>query len=637
MIGTKRAHPRRFQLILIKPSHYDADGYVVQWFRSTMPSNSLAAVYALACGAADRGILGADLPIDVTPMDETNTRVKPKDIARRIADNGGLGLVGIVGAQSNEFPRAVDIARPLRAAGVQVMIGGFHVSGCLAMLKETPSDIKEAQDLGVSIYAGEAEEGLDEVILDAARGELKPLYDHMKHLPDIGEIASPPFLPVDFVQRTIGNVTSFDAGRGCPFQCSFCTIINVQGRKSRYRSPDSVEQILRMNYQQGINRFFITDDNFARNKDWEAIFDRIIKLREEDGLDIRFCIQVDTLCHKIENFIDKSKRAGVTRVFIGLENINPANLIAAKKRQNKITEYRKMLLEWKRVGIITYAGYILGFENDTPESIRHDLEIIKKELPVDMLEFFILTPLPGSEDHKVLHEKGVWMDPDMNKYDVEHVVTAHPKMTEAEWKQAYQTAWGIYYTDEHFETIIRRAHVCGINLRSLMPVLFWFSSAVPIEGVHPLQWGIFRIKYRHDRRAGLPLESPFVFYSQYAADIARKVLLAAKRWRHLKRIVRKVEADPRTKLYKDEALTPVIDEDSEHMELYTQNEAARVAVEREWRVAAKAPNGNGAKAPALAAQRANGHNGNGNGHDVEHLDVDVPRADEPSEPISPLV
>ena len=101
--------------------------------------------------------------------------------------------------------------------------------------------------------------------------------------------------------------------------------------------------------------------------------------------------------------------------------------------------------------------------------------------------------------------------------------------------------------------------------------------------------------------------------------------------------MRKVEADPHAKLYKDEALTPVIDEDSEHMELYTQNEAARVAVEREWRVAAKAPNGNGAKAPALAAQRANGHNGNGNGHDVERLDVDVPRADEPSEPISPLV
>ena len=203
-----------------------------------MPSNSLAAVYSLALGAAERQLLGPDLPIDVMAMDETNTRVRPREIARRIAENGGLGLVGIVGVQSNEFPRAVDIARPLRAAGVQVMIGGFHVSGCLAMLKELPNDIKEAQALGVSIYAGEAEEGLDEVILDAARGELRPLYDHMKHLPDIGDIAAPPFLPVDFVRRTIGNVTSFDAGRGCPFQCSFCTIINVQGRKSRYRSPD---------------------------------------------------------------------------------------------------------------------------------------------------------------------------------------------------------------------------------------------------------------------------------------------------------------------------------------------------------------------------------------------------------------
>ncbi|MFZ0398734.1 MAG: radical SAM protein, partial [Methyloceanibacter sp.] len=451
-----KARGKRFQLILIKPSHYDADGYVVQWLRSTMPSNSLAAVYSLALGAATRQVLGPDLPIDVVAIDETNTRVRPRDIVKRIASNGGLGLIGFVGVQSNEFPRTLDLARRFRASGLQVMIGGFHVSGCLAMLKETQVDIKVAQELGVSIFAGEAEEGFDEVLQDAAKGALKPLYNHMKkELPGIGNVPFPPFLPVDFVNRTVGNVTSFDAGRGCPFQCSFCTIINVQGRKSRYRTPDSVEHILRMNWEQGVNRFFITDDNFARNKDWEAIYDRIIKLREEDGMDVRFMIQVDTLCHKIPNFIEKSRRAGVTRVFIGLENINPANLIAAKKRQNKITEYRKMLLEWKRVGIMTFAGYILGFENDTPESIRHDLEIIKKELPLDMLEFFVLTPLPGSEDHKVLAEKGVWMDPDMNKYELEHVVTAHPKMSKAEWQEAYRTAWSIFYTEEHLETVLR--------------------------------------------------------------------------------------------------------------------------------------------------------------------------------------
>ena len=174
-----KARGKRFQLILIKPSHYDAAGYVVQWLRSTMPSNSLAAVYSLARGAADRQVLGPDLPIDVIAIDETNTRVRPRDIAKRIARNGGLGLVGLIGVQSNEFPRALDIARPLRAAGVQVMIGGFHVSGCLAMLKDTQTDIKVAQELGISIFAGEAEEGLDEVLLDAARCELRrPLQSH---------------------------------------------------------------------------------------------------------------------------------------------------------------------------------------------------------------------------------------------------------------------------------------------------------------------------------------------------------------------------------------------------------------------------------------------------------------------------
>ena len=110
-----------------------------------------------------------------------------------------------------------------------------------------------------------------------------------------------------------------------------------------------------------------------------------------------------------------------------MENINPDNLAAAKKRQNKITEYRKMLLAWKAQGIMTLAGYILGFPADTPETIRRDIAIIKKELPLDVLEFFCLTPLPGSEDHQTLWKKGVAMDPDLNNYDVEHVCTAHPK------------------------------------------------------------------------------------------------------------------------------------------------------------------------------------------------------------------
>ena len=385
------------------------------------------------------------------------------------------------------------------------------------------------------------------MILDAARGELRPLYDHMKHLPDIGDIASPPFFPVDFVRRTIGNVTSFDAGRGCPFQCSFCTIINVQGRKSRYRSPNSVEQIIRMNYDQGVNRFFITDDNFARNKDWEAIYDRIIKLREEDGLDIRFCIQVDTLCHRIPNFIDKSRRAGVTRVHRAREHQSRQfdRGQEAAEQDHRVPQDAARMETGRHHDLCGLHSRLRErHAGDDP----HDLEIIKKELPLDMLEDFHPDAAAGLGGPQGAVGKGR-VDGPRHEQIRRRARRHRPSQDERSGvEEAYRTAWGHYYTDDHLETIVRRAYASGINIRSLMPVLFWFSSAVPVENLHPLQWGIFRVKYRHDRRSGLPLGSPLLFYGRYAADIVRKVALVARRWRHLKRIVRKVEADPHAKL-----------------------------------------------------------------------------------------
>src|SRR5438477_2443744 len=324
---------RRFQLVLIKPSHYDDQGYVIRWWRAMIPSNSLAAVYGIATDCAERQVLGPDVAIDIELIDETNTRIDVPTLLARFRSHSNFGLVALTGVQSNQYPRALDIARPFRASGIAVAMGGFHVSGCLAMLDGRAVELDACRDMGVAIFAGEAEGRLGLVLRDAAAGRLAPLYDFMKDLPGL-EGTSVPVLPKHHVARTLGHNTSFDAGRGCPYQCSFCTIINVQGRKSRYRSADDVEHLVRLNWEQGIHKFFITDDNFARNEEWEAIFDRLIDLREKDRIPLGLMIQVDTLCHKIENFI--AKRAGVTRVFIGLENINPDNLTAAKKRQNKI-------------------------------------------------------------------------------------------------------------------------------------------------------------------------------------------------------------------------------------------------------------------------------------------------------------
>ncbi len=571
---------RRFQAVLIKPSHYDDDGYVIQWMRSFIPSNSLAAVYGLIADARERRALG-DVEIDIDAVDEINTRIRPARIVERFRRNGNFGVVFLIGVQSNQFPRALDIARPLRAAGIPVVVGGFHVSGCLAMLDEMQDDLKTALDLGISLYAGELEEHCDDLLRDVANGSLKPIYNYLKALPGL-EAMPPPVLPKQYLTRTYNLMTSFDAGRGCPFECSFCTIINVQGRKSRKRTPDDVERLIRMNLDQGVSWFFITDDNFARNKDWEPIFDRIIEVRESvkgTPRDLKIIIQVDTLCHKNPDFIAKAKLAGVRRVFIGLETINPGNLAAAKKRQNKITEYRQMLLAWKNAGVITYAGYILGFPNDTAESIVEDIKIIQKELPLDILEFFCLSPFPGSEDHQKLWRQKVPMDPDMNRYDAEHVLTAHPKMTRAEWENAYRMAWKLYYSPEHIERLLRRAAASGIGVSRLATMIFGFSCAVEIENVHPLQAGILRLKYRTDRRPGLPVEPAWRFYPSFIAETLRKQAKYFRQWRMIERLRRSIRKDPARMDYRDEALAPVEAGDTETLALFTHNEAARSAVQ----------------------------------------------------------
>ena len=575
---------RTFTLVLIKPSHYDDDGYVIQWMRSAIPSNTLAVLNGLALDCVDRKVLGGDVDIEILAFDETNTRIRPDRIAKAIKAKGGHGLVALVGVQSNQFPRAVDIARPLRAAGINVAIGGFHVSGCLAMLPEVPADIRAAQALGISIFAGEAEGRFDAVLRDADADDLKPVYDFMNDLPGLDGVPTP-LLPAARIERTGGRLTSFDAGRGCPFQCSFCTIINVQGRKSRFRAPEDVETIIRTNLGQGIDHFFITDDNLARNKNWEPMFDRLIAMREGEGLKFNFVIQVDTLCHKIPNFIEKAARAGVTRVFIGMESINPDSLLAAKKKQNRIVEYRTMLQAWKAVGCFTYAGYIIGFPGDTPETIVRDIKIIQKELPLDLLEFFCLTPLPGSEDHKRLLASGVDMDPDMNKYDLEHVTTAHPLMSKDEWERAYRLAWETYYSPEHMETIMRRGVACGISPGKLLFLLIWFYGCVTVEKIHPLEGGYLRRKVRTDRRPGRPIESPLTFYPRYAAEVVSKhVRIGRLVWR-MGKVRRAIKADPDRRSYSDLALTPVTDDALDTLEMFQTSDATRAHAAKAKRTA----------------------------------------------------
>jgi hypothetical protein len=203
-----------------------------------------------------------------------------------------------------------------------------------------------------------------------------------------------------------------------------------------------------------------------------------------------------------------------------------------------------------------------------------------------MLEFNILTPLPGSEDHKVLWSEGVDMDPDLNKYDLEHAVTDHPRMTRAELEAIYQEAWSLYYTPEHIETLLRRAAVTSIPLLSFVKVLVQFTTMMQVEKVHPLQSGLFRLKHPSERRPGLPPEPAITFYPRFIWNlVAGNLRLLATIW-WIFRLKRRIERDPGRSLYTDQALTPVMDHDEETLDLLTKTAGGKAAVAHQRRIEA---------------------------------------------------
>ncbi|MBC8872413.1 MAG: radical SAM protein [Planctomycetes bacterium] len=537
---------------MIKPSHYDDEGYVIQWQWAFVPSNSLACLYALARDVGQRDALGRSVEVIVSTYDELHTVIPVRRIVRRIRAEGASGVVLLAGVQSNQIPRAVDLARQFRAEGIQVAIGGFHVSGCIAMLPELPAELRDLQAMGVTLFAGEAEGRMDTFLADAYLGQMKPLYNHLRDLPKLqGQVT--PYLPRKVAGRSV-FYAPFDAGRGCPFECSFCTIINVQGRKSRWRTADDVERLVRAYVTHGTRRFFITDDNFARNKNWEAIFDRLIALREEEGVRIKFTMQVDMMCHKIPGFVEKATRAGCTRVFLGLENINPENLGAARKRQNHIGEYRVMLQAWRSRQVITYAGYILGFPSDTLESIGRDIETIQRELPIDILEFFVLTPLPGSVDHKAMLERDEWIEPDLNRYDLEHVTVRHPRMSQREWTEIYDRAWHMYYSPQHVETLLRRARAGGAGMSHIAAAILAYYGSYRFDRMHPLQAGLLRRKIRATRRPGSPRDNSLWFHVCHAWDTLSACIGRGLYWLWLDRLRKRIQRDPAAGAYTDVAI-----------------------------------------------------------------------------------
>ncbi len=507
---------KRFHVILIKPSKYDEDGYVISWFRGVLVSNSMAVMNALTEQAERTKVLGPDVEIITHYYDETVRRISVKRLAKEVQSGADRAVVCMVGVQTNQFPRAVDLGKEFMACGLNVMIGGFHVSGSLQMLPGVPDEIQEGIDVGITMVAGEVENRWGELLKDAYDNSLKQLYNFLNDQPSLEGMAA----PFNSIENLSFNAdprqTSFDAGRGCPFKCSFCTVINVQGNAMRGRTPDDIEALIKRNQAQDMRGFFITDDNFARHPHWEEITDRIIALKKKKR--VTLSVQTDTMSYKIPRFVDKLAQAGCRRVFIGMETVNPDNLKACNKPQNRIGDYRAMLQAWRNAGIVPFIGYIIGFPGDTYDSVMRDVERLKQELPVELVAFFVLTPLPGSQDHLDNYLKGVPMSKDMNDYDTTRPCMEHPIMSRDELIRTYRDAWKSYYSRKHIETILKRRK--DHRKKRIARELHWFLCTFFVEGISPYLSGVFRMKGRKKRSPRFRTESIPVYYCRRTWDIA---------------------------------------------------------------------------------------------------------------------
>jgi ketosteroid isomerase-like protein len=175
------------------------------------------------------------------------------------------------------------------------------------------------------------------------------------------------------------------------------------------------------------------------------------------------------------------------------------------------------------------------------------------------------------------------MDGDLNKFDLNHRVSHHPKMSDNEWDEAYRAAWQAYYTPEHVRTIFRRvAALRPAMLNSITSTVLWFKTMVPIEGVHPLEGGVLRLKFRRDRRPGLPIESRWVFYDRLAREMARKLRSYWSTYRTVRAILKEVKADPNKAAYVDVAMMPDTLE-FEGLALYHETDGGEAALERKHR------------------------------------------------------
>jgi radical SAM superfamily enzyme YgiQ (UPF0313 family) len=528
---------RTVRVYFIKPSKYDDRGRVAHFWRGVLPNNTLTVLAALNDAynrlRADDGVYVEtvlwDEQVDGPIVPATVRAMQEKGV-----EDGVEVIIGLAGVQTNQYPRGRDLALQFRRAGFPVLFGGFHVSGY-------PESRTFLESCGVTTVVGEAETLWAEILDDYRRDALRPSYsvtDGIRARTGGADIMVPlitdaqlPAISEAYLRRFAStDMTTLDTSRGCPFTCSYCSVKNVMGRTMRARDPEAVVRWIHdAGRHHGIKSLFIVDDDFFRSPSWEPILEGMAEYRRQ-GNALTFMMQVDAEAaafgelapgekpssqrEKCERFLRLSAAAGCYSAFVGFETFNPQNLLATTKVQNLAKEhrqhkqgaaaegalravkekYRRVCQNWHRHGVAVHCGYMIGFPFDGPECGRQSAEWLL-DVGVDLASFFIVTPLPGTEDHDKAVREGMIADWDFNQYDSQHMVSHHPRMTREQVVQAYRDAYLTFYsTSRTLRSLLTWHRVDGLDWASRSAMarqhLYYFYSYR--AGRHPMLGGLWQ-------------------------------------------------------------------------------------------------------------------------------------------------
>lgn len=465
----------RLRVVVLKPSKYAADGHVERFRWGFMPNSTVPYLRSMTPARID------GVPIEVRTIDEyVHTDLDYLDLLR--CPRGQRTLLALVGVQSHQFHRALDLAAYAQANGCLAVIGGPHVMTC---------DTSLLHGRGVSFALAEAELIWLAILRDAARGELQPVYGCERRWQQ--ELEAPVIIPPD--RKDLGRyaipMLGLYPARGCPFLCNFCSVTKIAGRAIRSQRIETTLASLRAAKAAGVRMIMFTSDNFNKYPEAEALLTAMVQER----LDLPFFVQCDTQIARQESLAELMAKAGCFQMFLGVESFNRQTLLAARKGQNRPETYRDIVRLCREHGISSHFSNIIGFPQDTEPAIHEHLEILR-ELDPTWASFYVLCPIPGTEQYDDFLTRGLITERNLDRFDTTSLTWNHPHLSREQLAELLFRCYRKFFSGAHALRNLRRAN--PRRARSLADAagtlaMSLFSRYSAWQQTHPMSGGVRRV------------------------------------------------------------------------------------------------------------------------------------------------